>query len=112
MLTIATAPLTYDRARNAAGLSPPMGWRSWNCYHADVTQAKMEAVMDAMVSRERQVDGKPTSLLDLGYDNAGLDDAWQACGTGVKGTFYSADGDPLVNLTLSLIHISEPTRPY
>jgi hypothetical protein len=59
----------------------------------------MELIMDKMVDRSRMVNGKPASLLDLGYDNCGLDDAWQACGTGEKGTFYGSDGAPLVNKT-------------
>lgn len=36
--------------------------------------------MDAMVDRSRTVNGKPTSLADLGYSDVGLDDAWQLCG--------------------------------
>jgi hypothetical protein len=56
--------------------------------------------MDKMVDRSRKVDGVGTSLLDLGFDNCGLDDNWQACGTGTKGTFYDGvTGRPLVNLT-------------
>ena len=37
--------------------------------------------MDAMADRSRTVDGKPQSLLDLGYNNCGLDDNWQQCST-------------------------------
>eukprot|EP00664_Eupelagonemidae_sp_cell27_P007524 gene7524-8309_t len=55
--------------------------------------------MDAMTRRSRKVGGTPTSLLDAGYANAGLDDNWQACGTGVKGSFHDADGNPLINTT-------------
>ena len=29
----------------------------------------------------------------------GLDDFWQACGTGVNGSFHSVNGTPLINLT-------------
>ena len=54
--------------------------------------------VDALVDRSRLVEGKPTSLLDLGYESVGLDDAWQACGKGVNGSFHNADGEPLVNL--------------
>lgn len=39
------------------------------------------------------------SLLSLGFHRVGLDDAWQACGTGYNGTFHDANGKPLVNLT-------------
>ena len=59
----------------------------------------MTGIFDAMAARTRKVDGKPTSLLDVGYNNAGLDDAWQACGAGEKGTFYGADGKPMINTT-------------
>jgi alpha-galactosidase len=31
------------------------------------------------------------------YDHVGVDDGWQACGTGVKKSFHAADGTPLVN---------------
>ena len=51
------------------------GWRSWNCYGGDVNQTKMTATMDRMAARTRAVGGKPTSLLDLGYDNVGPDQA-------------------------------------
>eukprot|EP00755_Sulcionema_specki_P035982 Sspe_Gene.106027::Locus_83163_Transcript_1_1_Confidence_1.000_Length_460::g.106027::m.106027/K07407/E3.2.1.22B, galA, rafA; alpha-galactosidase len=77
---------------------PPMGWRSWNCYGRDVTQTKMMAVMDKMVEKH-DVPSKNTtmSLVDLGYVNCGLDDNWQACGTGYNGSFHDAHGNPLVN---------------
>ena len=42
------------------------------------------------------MDGKPTSLLELGYNRIGLDDAWQACGKGVNGSFHDAHGTPLI----------------
>ena len=74
-----------------------MGWRSWNCYGGNVNQSKMTGTMDKMVARTRTVGGKPTSLLDLGYNNVGLDDNWQACGTGVNGSFHAIDGTPLIN---------------
>ena len=97
---VTQAGLGWNREKNALAETPPMGWRSWNAYHDKVTQAKMEAVMDKMVDRSRKVDGVGTSLLDLGFDNCGLDDNWQACGTGTKGTFYDGvTGRPLVNLT-------------
>jgi hypothetical protein len=66
-------------------------------YGGNVNQSKMTATMDRMAARARQVAGKPTSLLDLGYNNVGLDDNWQACGTGVNGSFHDIDGTPLIN---------------
>ena len=60
---------------NGLGLTPPMGWRSWNLYGADVNQTLIEGIMDGMVSKKRSVDGVPTSLCDLGYCDVGLDDS-------------------------------------
>ena len=76
-----------------------MGWRSWNCYGGNVDQTKMIGTMDRMAERVRVVDGQKTSLLDLGYNNVGLDDNWQACGTlNGQRAFHAADGTPLVNM--------------
>jgi alpha-galactosidase len=61
---------------NGLGLTPPMGWRSWNCYQFDISDEKMRGVIDAMTSKSRTVDGKPSSLLDVGYLNCGIDDGW------------------------------------
>eukprot|EP00937_MAST-01D_sp_MAST-1D-sp2_P001739 g1739.t1 len=74
-----------------------MGWRSWNCYHGSVSQTLMEGIMDRMANKSRSVDGVPTSLKDLGYNNCGLDDNWQQCGAGVDKSFHDADGNPIVN---------------
>lgn len=76
---------------------PPMGWRTWNAFDRNVDQKIMTSTMDAMTRRGRLVNGIPSSLLDVGYNRVGLDDNWQACGTGVNGSFHSADGTPLVN---------------
>ena len=46
------------------------------------------------------VDGKPTSLVDLGFVDAGIDDGWQACYSGPGGVgFHNASGYPIVNTT-------------
>merc|ERR1711871_795357 len=64
---------------NGKGLTPPMGWRSWNLYGANVNQELITGIMDGMVDKKRSVDGVPTSLCDLGYCDVGLDDNWQKC---------------------------------
>jgi len=76
-----------------------MGWRSWNTFFGDVTQALMAEMMDLVAARDRLVDGVPTSLLDLGYSNVGLDDGWQLCGAygPEKFTFHDALGSPVIN---------------
>ena len=93
-MLLSSASLAAD---NGLARLPPMGWRSWNCYHGSVTQDKMESIMDRMAERNRTVDGKPTSLVDLGYTACGLDDNWQKCKAGVDGSFHDADGNPIIN---------------
>lgn len=91
-----TSPFAIE---NGKGLTPPMGWRSWNLYGANVNQSLMERIMEGMISKSRTVDGKPTSLCDLGYCDVGLDDNWQDCGAHGphKYTYHSEVGVPLIN---------------
>eukprot|EP01060_Flectonema_neradi_P036085 TRINITY_DN6848_c0_g1_i1.p1 TRINITY_DN6848_c0_g1~~TRINITY_DN6848_c0_g1_i1.p1 ORF type:complete len:433 (+),score=74.42 TRINITY_DN6848_c0_g1_i1:57-1301(+) len=91
------ASLVSDAAAidNGLGLRPPMGWRSWNYFKGNIDQTIMENMIDQMVATSRG--GK--SLRDFGYIDVGLDDAWQACGTGYKQSFHDDEGNPLVNKT-------------
>lgn len=75
--------------------TPPQGWRSWNSMRAQVSQSKMEVAMKKLAQKR----AAGISLAALGYATAGLDDAWQACGTGVDGSFHGINGAPLVNTT-------------
>mmetsp|Transcript_11182 Transcript_11182/g.33380 ORF Transcript_11182/g.33380 Transcript_11182/m.33380 type:complete len:439 (+) Transcript_11182:269-1585(+) len=77
---------------------PPMGWRSWNAYGGDVSDPLMRATADALASkRVSPWTGRNVSLIDLGFVRIGIDDGWQACGTGWQNSFHAADGTPLVN---------------
>jgi hypothetical protein len=64
----------------------------------------MRAQVDAL-NVKRPVKGATASqsLLDLGFNRLGIDDGWQACGTGSMvqpgGTFHDDAGKPLVNKT-------------
>jgi|EP01047_Picozoa_sp_COSAG01_P018717 hypothetical protein len=61
----------------------------------EVSQAKILAQVDALVARHQ---GRQ-SLWEVGYTHIGIDDGWQACGTGFNGSFHDAHGKPLINLT-------------
>ena len=76
--------LAFVRATNAAGgdeaqielrigdtigLTPPMGWNSWNCWGREVSQDRVLASARAMVE---------TGLVDHGWTYVNIDDAWQA----------------------------------
>lgn len=50
------------------GLTPPMGWNSWNVYGTKVTQQKVLDNAKAMVS---------TGLINHGWSYMNIDDAWQ-----------------------------------
>jgi alpha-galactosidase len=45
------------------------------------------------------IDGLSVTLFDAGYIDVGVDDSWEACGTGVNGSYHDAAGRPLVNTT-------------
>ena len=47
----------------------------------------MTAAADAMVDKSRGL-----SLLDVGFNNCGLDDYYQDCHTGAAGSFHNASG--------------------
>ena len=95
------AIITPSAKLNGLGRLPPLGWRSWNLYGANVNQTLIEGIMAGMVKRSPRytVDGKPTSLCDLGFCDVGLDDNWQLCGKyGKEGyTYHDEDGTPLIN---------------
>ena len=57
----------------------------------------MNEMMDAMVERSRTVDGKPTSLLDLGYKHIGLDGGWNQCFAENHTFHWASDGRPVWN---------------
>lgn len=103
MLGLILAPAAKE---DGLAQTPPRGWRSWNAFHENVTQAYIEAIMDGMVRREREVDGVLTSLCDLGYCEVGVDDGWQSCtlAPGVvpgtwppTGSFHDDDGNPIID---------------
>lgn len=86
---------------NGLGLRPPRGWRSWNQFQCAINQSLIEAQYLALTSRSRSVDGVPTSLHDLGYITAGIDDCWQKCDSGPGGVgFHDASGYPVVDLSV------------
>lgn len=58
-------------------LTPPMGWNSWNCYGATITQEKIMIQADAMVKN---------GLKNYGFKYINIDDGWQ----GERGGQYNA----------------------
>ncbi|XP_057968380.1 alpha-galactosidase-like [Malania oleifera] len=52
---------------NGLGLTPPMGWNSWNHFQCNIDETLIRQTADAMVS---------TGLAALGYLYINLDDCW------------------------------------
>lgn len=73
------------------------GWRSWNAWESDVTQTKMESVLDALTAPRAIWNGSKVSLLQLGYNRVGIDEGWEQCGAGVNGSFNDENCVPLTS---------------
>jgi hypothetical protein len=64
----------------------------------DISTTIIKGQVDAIADTSRNVNGKPTSLLELGYDYVGLDDGWMKCNSGPGGQgYHDADGNPIVD---------------
>jgi hypothetical protein len=91
---------------NGRALLPVAGWSAWNTFSFHPTQELFEASMRALAQpRDRlgraanvsALGGPHKSLVDLGYVQANLDDAWQNCRAGANGSFHDSAGNPLIN---------------
>lgn len=84
---------------NGEAMTPPMGWRSWNAFHANINQDTFVAAIDALTAKNRTVRGRAgsVSLCDLGYCSCGIDEGWEGCGQGINGTQHDAQGNPVIN---------------
>lgn len=52
---------------NGLGLTPQMGWNSWNHYHCNINQKVLQETADAFVS---------SGLVRFGYQYVNVDDCW------------------------------------
>jgi alpha-galactosidase len=52
---------------NGLGLTPQMGWNSWNAYHCDVNEHKIKEAAEALMH---------SGLASLGYNIVDVDDCW------------------------------------
>ena len=67
------------------GLTPPMGWNSWNCWGLSVSQDKVMASAAALINR---------GLADYGYSYMNIDDAWEAEERNPDGTIAANEKFP------------------
>ncbi len=92
-LGMATRPLKVVCGDTIA-LTPPMGWNSWNGFGCDVTDAKVRAAADAMVS---------SGLIQHGWSYINIDDCWQA-GRDADGNIRSNQKFPNMKALAAYVH--------
>ena len=87
-----------NAAMNGVDPTPKMGWNSWQTHpycRDKITQQIMEESMDALAKPRTYYDGTTTTLRDLGYQYAHLDDGYQACaGTAASWYFQTNERHP------------------
>ena len=54
---------------NGLGITPPMGWNSWNKFGCNINEELIKNTIDALVN---------TGLVKAGYNYINLDDCWQS----------------------------------
>jgi alpha-galactosidase len=69
-------------------LTPPMGWNSWNCFASNVSQEKVQAAADAMVT---------SGLIDHGWTYVNVDDCWEVRANSPADQRRAPDGHILTN---------------
>ncbi|EOX98996.1 Alpha-galactosidase 1 isoform 2 [Theobroma cacao] len=73
-LTLATS--RRSMLTNGIGLTPPMGWNSWNHFYCKIDEKMIRKTADALVS---------TGLSKLGYEYVNIDDCWGEISRDEKG---------------------------
>ena len=99
LILLALLPFVARAADDGLALLPPMGWRSWNAFHNDISDAVIRKQADGLADLSRSVDGAPTSLASLGYVDLGIDEGWEGCGEGFNHTQHTQYGWPVVDAT-------------
>ncbi|XP_031251872.1 alpha-galactosidase 1-like isoform X2 [Pistacia vera] len=66
--------------RNDLGLTPPMGWNSWNHFHCQINEKIIRETADALVS---------SGLAKLGYQYVNIDDCWGESSRDYKGNLVA-----------------------
>lgn len=59
----------YCQVKSPVAEKPPMGWNSWNCFRADISDARIRSVADVMVE---------SGMRDAGYQYLVIDDGWMS----------------------------------
>ena len=85
---------------NKEAVTPPMGWRSWNAFGANINNATFVTAIDAITANIWDVAGGKASLADVGYKSVGIDEGWENCSGANPNDGqrqHDADGFPMVD---------------
>ena len=77
------------------GLTPPMGWNSWNCWALSVSQEKVMSSAQALLDK---------GLADYGYCYMNIDDGWEAEKRNADGTIAVNDKFPSMKALGDWLH--------
>lgn len=77
------------------GLTPPMGWNSWNCWGLSVSQEKVISSAKALLDK---------GLADYGYCYINVDDAWEAPKRNADGTIATNEKFPDMKALGDFLH--------
>jgi len=77
------------------GLTPPMGWNSWNCWALSVSQEKVMSSAQALLDK---------GLADYGYCYMNIDDGWEAAKRNADGTIAVNDKFPSMKALGDWLH--------
>ena len=86
-LGAAERKLQLEVGQNVA-LTPPMGWNSWNCFATAVSDEKVRAAADAMVS---------SGLINHGWTYINIDDCWEVKDSEPEDARRNSDGSIRTN---------------
>ena len=91
----ATQQFTLKVGENMIGLTPPMGWNSWNCWGLSVSQEKVMASTQALIDK---------GLADYGYGYINIDDGWEAAERNPDGTIEANGKFPSMKGMIDWLH--------
>jgi len=80
---------------NKIGLTPAMGWNSWNAFGLSINSEKVKQAVDAMVA---------SGLRDHGYTYVNIDDGWEDSTRDAAGNIRSNSKFPNMNELTAYIH--------
>lgn len=91
----ASQRFTLKVGENMIGLTPPMGWNSWNCWGLSVSQEKVMASAQALIDK---------GLADYGYGYINIDDGWEAPERNPDGTIEANEKFPSMKGMIDWLH--------